>query len=122
MKIDTSTVEVLALSDGAVSRAYSYDTDSKQKTDRVDKDSGLPVWQIRAELFDKEDGKALFLGNLKVISADEPKITPRTVYSINGSLHAVAYSSADGRAAVSYSVKGDLQPIHGKKVAPAPIG
>lgn len=123
MKIDTSAIEIMTLSSGEVTRAYTWDEATKSRSDRLDKKTGLPVWQIPAEVWEADDSNSMFVGNLKVVSPEEPKIEPRTVYKIEGTLQAVTYnnSSAGGRASVSLTVVGNLRPVsNGPKKTQAP--
>lgn len=114
MRIDTTTVEVLVLSAPETKRAQDYDQATGSRSDKNDKKTGLPVWTVRAEVFDTEDGRALFVGNLKVVSEKEPELSARSVYKIEGALDAVAYTQTSGsraNAAVSYTVRGSLLPL-----------
>ncbi|GEE03821.1 hypothetical protein nbrc107696_42670 [Gordonia spumicola] len=120
MKVDTTAIEVLTLSSAEVTRAYTWNEGSGQKTDRIDKETGLPVWQVQCEIWDADDSHALLLGNLKIVSAEAPVLTPRTVYKVSGRLTAVKYVAGSGRAEHSFTLVGDLRTESGvaKKSAP----
>ena len=109
VSLDTKTTTFYASSDPAVERAQDWNAETKTRSDRIHKASGLPLWTVTGELVDVE-GAVILAGKLKVASDTEPAITPRGEYALEGSLKALAYVDAKTRAALSFTLVGDLQP------------
>ncbi|GAA1339211.1 hypothetical protein [Arthrobacter roseus] len=106
--VDTKTTTVYTGTKPEISPAVAFVDNQRQEQQPTDKITGLLLWTAVIELVMGED--AMQGQKIKIASATEPKLSPRTEYTIDGNFYATPYVTSGGKKAeVSFLLVGTLK-------------
>lgn len=105
--VDKSRYEIFIGSNSTVEREQDYDRESKKRTDKVHKATGLPVWSVDAEIVDL-DTKEVVGAKVKILANSQPELKPRSVAYVDGDLRVFAWADQRGNGKQSWNVLGTL--------------
>lgn len=105
--VDKSRYEIFIGSDAKVERDQKYDRESKTRTNKVHKDTGLPVWVVNAEIVDTETQKIVG-DKLKILASSQPDLRARSLAHVDGDLRVFAWADAKGNGHQAWNVLGTL--------------
>jgi hypothetical protein len=119
LALDTNKYKGFSGSKPQVKPANKYDENAAPgalPVQELDALSGLPLWKAPIELINEVDGSVEPI-TLKIASAKEPVIQPRTDYTLSGDFVAAAWLN-NNRPAISYKLIGELVAANGGKAFP----
>lgn len=106
LSLDTKKTRIFIGSKPEVRPVFGWTDGKKDERQSIDETTGLSLWNVDGELIQGDEVESL---RIKIASADEPKISARTEYGVNGEILATHYlPNGSTRVAMSILVRGSL--------------